>query len=151
MDWIRPCLRLFWFGCFLITFGCGSDSSTHQSSAESFPTVDMTGTWSGTATSSATGVVKNVTLVLEQAGTGASGSYTCTDGPIACIHTEGTFSASVVKSTFTGGVVFTDITPNGPSCTLHGSVSGATLTAEYSCNPTSREEPGAWDLTRQGG
>ena len=150
IDRLRSSFRIFLFGCFLLFSGCGSDSGRQESSQESFPTADLTGTWKGTSAGSGSGF-RNITLVLEQSGTGVSGSYFCSDGTAACIHTEGTFSAKVVQSTFTGGVVFTDITPAGPSCTLHGNVSGATLTADAACNATSREGSGTWNLTRQDG
>jgi len=151
MHRMSPYFRIFWFGCFLVCFGCGSDSMTQESSQETFPLVNMTGTWKGTAASAAGGF-QNITLVLEQTGSGVSGSYTCADGTAACVRTQGTFSARVVKSSFTGGVVFTDIVPGGPSCSLHGSVSGATLTADSLCNSRSKEEPQeAWELIRQEG
>lgn len=149
IDRFNSAFRIFLLGSFLIFSGCGSDSGPQQSSQESFPTAEMTGAWEGTATGAAGSDVRNIALVLEQSGSGVSGSYTCSAGTVVCIHTRGTFSASVVKSTFTGGVVFTDITPSGPSCTLHGSVAGDTLTADYTCNATSREGQGTWNLTRQ--
>jgi hypothetical protein len=149
MHWMNRYFRIFGFASFLLCFGCGSDPSTHQSSEESFQIMNMTGTWNGTASNEGASGSRNITLVLEQMGRTVSGSYTCSDGTVACVHSQGSFSAGTAGATFTGGVVFTDITPGGPSCTLYGTVSGAELTAEYSCNPSSGEDPGEWHLTRQ--
>jgi hypothetical protein len=151
MGRIRRGHQLFWFGCFLVLLGCGSDFDEKEPPPPASPIINMAGTWKGTATSAVTKNATNITLVLAQIGSDVSGSYSCAAGTVACIRPKGEFTARINQSNFTGGVVFIDIIPSGPSCSLHGSFSDETLIAQYTCNPTSREDPGEWRLTKEGG
>lgn len=139
--------RLFWFGCFLILFGCGSDSDINNFPSQSFPINDVAGTWKGTATHS--GGLSNITLSLLQTGTDVSGSYLCSNGTVACARPTGDFSGRISGTALTGGVVFPEVVPNGASCSFHGTFNPTTLNAQYSCNPLLKGEQGEWNLTKQ--
>ena len=141
--------RIFWFSCFLIFFGCGSDSDMNNFPSQSFPVNNMAGTWKGTASSNVANGNNNITLVLLQTGVEVSGSYTCATGTAACARPVGNFSAHVSRSTLTGGVVFVDVVPKGPSCSLHGTFTETTLSAQYSCNVLANDDQGEWNLIKQ--
>lgn len=97
-----------------VLFGCGGgggDGTSGQTSAAP-PTVNVTGTWRGSVTSSLTGT-STVTYDLFQNGANVTGNYSTTAGALGSV--TGTISGNT--GTFT-------VTPSQAGCTGSISVTG---------------------------
>lgn len=123
--------------------GCGGGDGGGGSSTTP---ANLSGTWKGKATSSISGTFVNITLTITQTGSDISGTLTCSTGDVSCLHSTASISGTIVGSNLTTGVVWSD---NHSCGTFDASVSGNTMSGQYSCSDPLGDDEGSWNVTRQ--
>lgn len=104
--------------------GCGGGGSSSSMPENQPPAVNLTGTWSGSVTSSVTGT-RTASLNLTQNGAAVTGNYSTNGGQLG-----------TVAGTVSGYSLACTITPTQAGCSGSlgggGTVSGNTLSFSYS-------------------
>jgi hypothetical protein len=103
---------------------------------------DISGTWTGRASSSYYGGYINIAWTISQSGTSFSGNYFCSPGTINCISPGGVVSGSIVGNNFTGNIALS----GGIACSFIGTMSGSQGNGNYNCDFNA--DAGTWTMNK---
>jgi hypothetical protein len=123
-------ITVFGISVSFLAAGCGgSGNSVAPSSAASTPAA-VAGQYSGSALSDFGGFTY-FTLNIVQQGSNITGTYSCQNGSLRCLHSTGSLSGTVSGSTLTGRI---DFGADGSSCSaFRGTFAANSWTGQYTC------------------